>query len=136
MTSARDLSALLRRAVVRDRELGKHPPDAPDGLILQVGRPGHRPWLSANDRCEPMLRARRGHGLRRRSWLGPESDGHQLDRRVRPVPADHLPRWQESGGLVAARVGRLESAASVGGEERRHLGRDRAELLSSGWILE
>src|SRR5215211_8823585 len=37
---------------------------------------------------------------------------------------------------AAARLGRLESAAGVGREERRHLGRDRAELLPGGWVPE
>jgi hypothetical protein len=37
--------------------------------------------------------------------LKPASDGYLLDRRVRPVHDDHLPRWQEREGLAAARVG-------------------------------
>jgi hypothetical protein len=44
------------------RELGKLPRTAPDGLILQVGGHRHRPWLSVDDRCRPIFRARRGHG--------------------------------------------------------------------------
>jgi hypothetical protein len=46
------------------RKLGKHPRAAPDGLVLQLGGHGQRPWLSVDDRWEPMLRARRGHGRR------------------------------------------------------------------------
>jgi hypothetical protein len=41
-----------------------------------------------------MLRARGGHGRRGRPWLWRSSDGHKLNRRVRPVHDDHLPRWQ------------------------------------------
>jgi hypothetical protein len=43
---------------------------------------------------------------RGRTWLKPGGDGHQLDRRVRPVPADHLPRWQAAeGGAAGLSVG-------------------------------
>jgi hypothetical protein len=38
------------------RELGKLPRTAPDGLVLQLGGPGQRPWLSVDDRCRPMRR--------------------------------------------------------------------------------
>jgi hypothetical protein len=64
----------------RVRELGKHSRTAPDGLILQLSEHGHRPWLSVNDRCGPVLRARRGHGRRGRSWLRPGGDCRQLGR--------------------------------------------------------
>jgi hypothetical protein len=51
---------------LKHRELGKHPRTAPDGLILQLGGHGQCPWLSVDDRCRPMLRARRGHVRRGR----------------------------------------------------------------------
>ena len=35
-----------------------------------------------------------GHGRPGRTWLGRGRDGHQLGRRVRPVPGDHLSRWR------------------------------------------
>jgi hypothetical protein len=38
--------------------------------------------------------ARGGHGRRGRTLLPLGSDGHKLNRRVRPVQGDHLPRWQ------------------------------------------
>jgi hypothetical protein len=44
---------------LQHRELGKLSRTAPDGLILQLGGHGHRPWLSLDDRCRPMLKARR-----------------------------------------------------------------------------
>jgi hypothetical protein len=54
-----------------------------------------RPLLTVGDPQSPVLRARGGHGRRGRSWLRRGSDGHKLNRRVRPVHDDHLPRWQE-----------------------------------------
>jgi hypothetical protein len=36
------------------------PRATPHGLILQVGGHADRPWLSMDDRCRPMLRARGG----------------------------------------------------------------------------
>ena len=50
----------------------------------------------------PMLRAHEGHGRRRQLWLRRGGDGHKVNRRVRPVYDDHVPRWQEPGGLAAA----------------------------------
>jgi hypothetical protein len=70
-----------------NRELGKHPRTTPYGLILQLGRHGHRPWLSVNDRWRPMVRARRGHGQRGPGSWEPGSDGHQPDGRVGPSSA-------------------------------------------------
>jgi hypothetical protein len=49
------------------------------------------------------LRAREGQGRRERTWLRCGGDGHKLNRRVRPVHHDHLPRWQASGGGAADR---------------------------------
>src|SRR4029450_12890963 len=49
---------------------------------------GHEPWLSVNDRCRPMVRARGWHG-------GTNDDARarrrrlRLGRRVRPVPGGH-----------------------------------------------
>jgi hypothetical protein len=63
--------------------------------MLQLGGHGHRPWLSVDDRCRPMLRARWGHGRRGRTRRSRAGDGHQLDRRVRPLLGDRLPCWQE-----------------------------------------
>lgn len=58
---------------LKHRELGKHPRTAPDGLILQLGRHGHRPLVTVADRCGPMGRARRGHSRTDRTtiWPGP-----------------------------------------------------------------
>jgi hypothetical protein len=74
-----------RRESNPHRELGKHSRTAPDGLMLQLGGHGHRPWVSVDDRCRPMLRARWGHGRRGRTRRRRAGDGHQLDRRVRPL---------------------------------------------------
>jgi hypothetical protein len=41
-------------------ELGKHRWATPDGLTLQLMGQDHRPWLSVNDRCRPMVRVRQG----------------------------------------------------------------------------
>ena len=60
----------------------------------QVRASVDRPVLSAIDRQRPMLRARGGHGRRGSTALQRGGDGHKLNRRVRPVPVDHLPRWQ------------------------------------------
>jgi SAM-dependent methyltransferase len=46
----------------------------------------------------PVLRARGGHGRRRPTALQRGGDGHKLNRRVRPVHDDHLPRWQVADG--------------------------------------
>jgi hypothetical protein len=50
--------------------------------------------VDRGNRQASMLRARGGHGRRERSWLRRGSDGYKLNRRVRPVQDDHLPRWQ------------------------------------------
>jgi hypothetical protein len=90
-----------RPSPTHHRELGKHPRTAPDGLILQLGGHGQCPWLSVDDRCRPMLRARRGHVRRGRRSSKPAGDGRQLDRRARPVLGDRLLRWQASRGRAA-----------------------------------
>jgi hypothetical protein len=63
-----------------------------------------RPLLSVGDREGPLLRARGGHGRRGSRWLGSGSDGHKLNRRVRPVRDNHLPRWQAAGSGAADRL--------------------------------
>jgi hypothetical protein len=50
-----------------------------------------------------MLLARGGHGRRGPTMHQRGGDGHKLDRRVRSVRDDRLPRWQEPGGLAAGR---------------------------------
>jgi hypothetical protein len=72
------------------RPAGPFTPEATP--MPQVRRSWHGPLLTVNDREIPVLRG--GHGRRERSWLGRGCDGHRLDRRVRPVRGDHLPRWQ------------------------------------------
>ena len=42
-----------------NRELGKLPRTAPYRAVLQLGGNTHRPLLSVNDRCRPMLRGAR-----------------------------------------------------------------------------
>jgi hypothetical protein len=67
----------------------------PDATPMpQVKASVDRPLLSVSDRQMPMLRARGGHGRRGRTALQRGGDGHKLNRRVRPVRDDHLPRWQ------------------------------------------
>jgi hypothetical protein len=74
----------------------------PDAAPMpQVRRLRDRPLLTVRDRQMPMLRARRGHGRRGSTALQHGSDGYKLNRRVRPVHGDHLPRWQASGGRAA-----------------------------------
>jgi hypothetical protein len=68
--------------------------------MAQVKALPEGPLLSVEDREGPLLRARGGHGRRGPGWLGSGSDGHKLNRRVRPDRDDHLPRWQ---ALVRAR---------------------------------
>jgi hypothetical protein len=62
----------------------------------------------------PVLRARGGHGRRGRSGLGRGGDGHTLNRRVRPVHDDHLPRWPASGGGRAAIAGDAIATGPLG----------------------
>ena len=105
-----------RRESNPHRELGKQPRPARYGLILQLGGHGHRPWLSVDDRCGPMRRARRGHGRRARQDSKPNSDGHQLGRRARAVPGDHLPCWQLANGdatVPRCRLGRTEAVKDL-----------------------
>jgi hypothetical protein len=67
----------------------------PDARPVAQVRPAcDRPLLTVRHRQTPMLRARGGHGRRGRTLLPLGSDGHKLNRRVRPVQGDHLPRWQ------------------------------------------
>ena len=73
-----------RRESNPHRELGKLPLTAPDTLILPLGGHTDRPWLSVDDRCEPALRARRGHGRR---WSPARPEGEALY-------GNHLPRWE------------------------------------------
>jgi hypothetical protein len=62
------------------------PSFGPDAAPMPQVRPEcDRPLLTVKDRQWPMLRARGGHGRRgRRPWLWRSSDGHKLNRRVRP----------------------------------------------------
>ena len=53
-----------------------------------------RPLLTVRDRQMPVLRARGGHGRRGPGALQRGGNGYKLNRRVRPVHDDHLPRWQ------------------------------------------
>jgi hypothetical protein len=84
--------------------------EAPSDRSVRADPPARRAWdrplLSVDDRCGPMLRARRGHGRRVRRCSKPGGDGHLLGRRVRPVLGDHLPRWQAPWALTGAIVGR------------------------------
>jgi hypothetical protein len=81
--------------------------------MAQVRSGRDRPLLTVRDRQMPMLRARGGHGRRGRTRLQPGGDGHNLNRRVRPVRGDHLPRWQEPGGLAAAGLGDSNSTSNA-----------------------
>jgi hypothetical protein len=49
--------------------------------------------------------ARLWHGRWGRRWLQPGSNGRQLDRRVRPLLGNQLPRWQGPSGRGGRRVG-------------------------------
>jgi hypothetical protein len=70
-------------------------PLTPDGTPVPQVRPSRDgPLLTLTTRQVPMLRARGGHGRRVRPWLRRGSDGHKLNRRVRPVRDGHLPCWQ------------------------------------------
>jgi hypothetical protein len=62
--------------------------------MAQVRSVCNRPLLTVRDRQMPVLRARGGHGRRGPTALQGGGDGHKLNRRVRPVHDDHLPRWQ------------------------------------------
>jgi hypothetical protein len=71
------------------------PSSRPDASPMpQVRASVDRPVLSAIDRQGPMLRARGGHGRRGSTALQRGGDGYKLNRRVRPVRSDYLPRWQ------------------------------------------
>jgi hypothetical protein len=60
--------------------------------MAQLGACPDRPLLSVGDRHRPLLRARGGTAGEDRAGPRPGSDGHRLNRRVRLVPGDHLPR--------------------------------------------
>jgi hypothetical protein len=62
--------------------------------MAQVSTSPDRPLLTVRDRQLPVLRARGGHGRRGRSWVWPGSDADRLNRRVRLVHDDHLPRMR------------------------------------------
>jgi hypothetical protein len=68
--------------------------------MAQFSAPADRPLLSVADRQGPM-RTRGEHGRRGPGWFGRGGDGDHLNPRVRPVPGDHLPRWQAPGGRAA-----------------------------------
>jgi hypothetical protein len=107
--------------------------------MAQVRLVCDRPLLTVRDRQVPMLRARGGHGRRVPSWLGRGSDGHQLNRRVRSVRDDDLPRWQALG---RARGSSSTKACSQGGSActscRSRRGRGHCglpSLASAPWLL-
>jgi hypothetical protein len=79
--------------------------------MAQLSAPPDRPLLSVRDRQGPILRARGGHGRRGPSWLRRGIGGHKLNRRVRPVHGDHLPRWQAAQSGAAGAHPWLASAA-------------------------
>jgi hypothetical protein len=111
------VTVLVRCAsVVRGPDVAQGGPSGPE-LVRRVrsrrpglmrgpwrrsGRGCDRPLLTVRDRQLPMLRARGGHGRGGPGRLGRGSDGHKLNRRVRPVHDDYLPCWQEPGGVAAA----------------------------------
>jgi hypothetical protein len=67
-------------------------PDA--SPMAEVRSVCNRPLLTVRDRQMPVRRARGGHGRRGPTTLQRGGDGCKLNRRVRPVHDDHLPRWQ------------------------------------------
>ena len=69
--------------------------------MAQVRSVCNGPLLTVRDRQIPTLRARGGHGRRERTQLRRSSDGHKLNRRVRPVHDDHVPRWHAPAGRAA-----------------------------------
>jgi hypothetical protein len=79
----------------------------------QLSAPVDGPLLSVRDREGRLLRARGGHGRRGPRWLGGGGDGDKLNRRVRPVHDDHLPRWQVAGGARQWNTGGLASRAML-----------------------
>ena len=72
--------------------------DRSDGLILQLGGHADRPWLSLDDRCDPMLRAQWGHGRQDDIARSLEAMVASWAGGVRPVQDDRMPRWLASGG--------------------------------------
>jgi hypothetical protein len=85
--------------------------------MAQVKPLPERPLSSVGDRVGPLLQARGGHGRRGPRWLGSGSDGHKLNRRVRPVRDDHLPRWQgpQACGSAGPRGAQTLTDGSIGG---------------------
>jgi hypothetical protein len=83
--------------------------------MAQVRAACCRPLLPVSDRQLPMLPARGGHGRRGPTALQRGGDGHKLNRRVRPVHDDHLPRWQVAEGdtAVGQRLGGLHQIELV-----------------------
>jgi hypothetical protein len=80
------------------------PSSRPDATpMVQVRAYWNGPLLIMSDRQMPVLRARGGRGRRGPTALQRGGDGHKLNRRVRPVHDDHLPRWQAlaKGAAVA-----------------------------------
>jgi hypothetical protein len=83
--------------------------------MAQVRSVRDRPLLTVRDRQMPVLWARGGHGRRGPTALQRGSDGHKLNRRVRPVQGDHLPRWQApAGGARQPEATKLGSSRDVG----------------------
>jgi len=78
------------------------PSSWPDATpMAQVTAACCRPLLTVSDRQMPVLRARGGHGRRGPTALQRAGAVHKLNRRVRPVHDDHLPRWQVVGDGAA-----------------------------------
>jgi hypothetical protein len=86
-------------SLARARKARPGSPSTPDDSpMTQLSASPDRPLLSVGDRQGPMLRARGGHVRRGRTRLGRGSDGYELNRRVRPVHDDHLPRSKRPEG--------------------------------------
>jgi hypothetical protein len=106
----------------------------------QVRTSWDRPLLPVSDRQMPVLRACGGHSRRGRTWLGPGSDGHKLNRTVRFVRDGHLPRGKSPEVARQENADHLERwcrrrltpayySLSVAGETTRHPGLDSSTDL-------
>jgi hypothetical protein len=101
-----------RRESNPHRELGKLPRTAPYGAILKLGGNRHRPLLSVNDRCRPMLKARPGtageseHGSGLAPMAPPRRQGEARSRRP-------LPRWQGAARPRGSRWVGFEAAFTL-----------------------